>query len=725
MSSEIFKPASKTIRKILSDSDSFYEIPDYQRPYQWEPEQVEQLWDDLYSSYEASLRKPETPDAYFLGSIILIKSGDHFDVVDGQQRLTTLTILLCVVRDLCPDLDKKTQNIISQSISDKIEDKPRLRFRTSIEHQNEYEQTVLNGVQFPTKVGRQKRLSAYLTTAITFRDKLEQLETEQVEGFLRYILESVQMISITCENQSIAIKLFQVLNARGVDLNASDLIKSFLMDSLENKQRIQFMATWKQISLLGESMNEKMDSLLNYYLYFLKGNNPEAGLYEELVRLLRGREPNEVAYELKSFVVALKESTSMTNRYVYTLRYLRHEVYWKTALATAQFKNRDDVEEVSKVLRDFYYAHWIAGYTSNKIKQASFRLIQLIKENASLQAITDETNAVMEKHGVGTRIKVALAGNAYDERWLKPLLLAIEYAQTDSVPEFIHLNQRLHAEHILPVAHEKSPYWSKLFNREEGRKYVNSVANLTLLSGKKNISASNLAFADKIKKYEGKGEEGLTAFRITQRVRDRFVEVSRDWGIPELEERFKWILNEISSELGIETSKLSFGSIGSEDEYINEEASGEDVERESEAPQSFHSGCATIFNRVKNRSFVKKSTSVYEDAAGSTAFFKVSKQYDSGNYWFAVNRENRRVLDSNPRENLVVFGCGSAETLISFTGNELIPLLDEMLVTDNSESFHWHIYIERTADKFFFKLRGGGRIEITDHLLPSETTGAA
>ena len=74
---DIFKPAALTMKKLFTDSDSYYMIPDYQRPYSWGDEQVEQLWDDLFSAME------EKSDNYFLGPLILTGPHDgRFEVVD-------------------------------------------------------------------------------------------------------------------------------------------------------------------------------------------------------------------------------------------------------------------------------------------------------------------------------------------------------------------------------------------------------------------------------------------------------------------------------------------------------------------------------------------------------------------------------------------------------------------------------------------------------------------
>ena len=92
---KIFDPEYKTIKEIFEGS-FYYQIPPYQRRYSWEDEHVEKLWDDVYTAFE------NQDEEYFLGSIILTinKEQEYFNVVDCQQRLTTLTILFCCLRDL-------------------------------------------------------------------------------------------------------------------------------------------------------------------------------------------------------------------------------------------------------------------------------------------------------------------------------------------------------------------------------------------------------------------------------------------------------------------------------------------------------------------------------------------------------------------------------------------------------------------------------------------------
>ena len=99
---DIFKPESLNIKNLFGSPDSLFKIPLYQRPYSWQDEEVETLWNDLYDAYTCQ----KNPN-YFLGSIITISSENSYqDIVDGQQRLTTLMILFCVIRDLYPNINQ-------------------------------------------------------------------------------------------------------------------------------------------------------------------------------------------------------------------------------------------------------------------------------------------------------------------------------------------------------------------------------------------------------------------------------------------------------------------------------------------------------------------------------------------------------------------------------------------------------------------------------------------
>jgi uncharacterized protein with ParB-like and HNH nuclease domain len=149
---EPFKPLSLSIGELFGNKDALYKIPQYQRPYKWEDEQVDKLWDDICDAFE------NNEDNYFLGSVITAKPRDneksaYVDVVDGQQRLTTLMILFCVIRDLFPEInqDNSSDNPFAVDI-DTIEASithlgkaDRLKLYTHSQHQSDFHDFIISG----------------------------------------------------------------------------------------------------------------------------------------------------------------------------------------------------------------------------------------------------------------------------------------------------------------------------------------------------------------------------------------------------------------------------------------------------------------------------------------------------------------------------------------------------------------------------------------------------
>ena len=144
---DIFKPISLTVGELFGNKDALYQIPRYQRPYSWGDDQLDKLWDDLI---EAREHEPN----YFLGSVITAKpeeSSNYIDIVDGQQRLTTLLILLCVCRDMYPQLnisliEKDPFAVDLDMINSSIwfnGRHPRLRLRTHTQHSGDFHDFVL------------------------------------------------------------------------------------------------------------------------------------------------------------------------------------------------------------------------------------------------------------------------------------------------------------------------------------------------------------------------------------------------------------------------------------------------------------------------------------------------------------------------------------------------------------------------------------------------------
>jgi len=266
-------------------------------------------------------------------------------------------------------------------------------------------------------------------------------------------------------------------------------------------------------------------------------------------------EPKKIIHEFKRVVRIFDDIKNEDSKDLFALEYLRHDVYWKSILISAKLKEWDKVnfEKLVYLLKRFYYLYWIGGFTTTKIKQTSFNIISWIEKGKDVEFISEELDKKIKEHKVISDVIKNLKNNAYETPWFKPLLMLIEYRQIDdSNLRLFDLDKTVHLEHILPQAYLKIDYWTERFSHEIGDKLVNTIGNLTLLSGRKNIEASNRPFPDKLKTYAGiNKKEGVTGFIVTQGIYNDCKE-NGEWTKEKINERKNWIFNEVEELLDID-----------------------------------------------------------------------------------------------------------------------------------------------------------------------------
>ncbi len=552
---EIFKPESKSIKQIFGDIDAFYQMPIYQRPYSWDKERIVQLWYDILEAHKNN-KEDETIDSnYFLGSVVVVKKSDSYEVVDGQQRLTTLTILFCTLRDLNIDLNQK--KIINNSIRDLVESKERLKLTTHLNNQALFEETIIKGINFNASK-KELAENRFLQTAFYFKELILKAQQKEEEDFIPdfgefidYLFNKTTMIRIVCFNEGFAIKLFTVLNDRGLDLTPADIIKAYLLQNISNEiQRNSFVEVWKRIENTCKLSNESLMTLFNLYLYYLKNENPKRSLQEELKEQFKSKVPQTIILDIEKFANNILEiNSSSKDKDISMLKYLPQTIYWKSILATAKQIEHPDYSEIKNLISKYYYQSWISNGTSNRIKQTSFNILKKVKSKASVSEIKDLVIENLSKYD--NYIDFLNNENAYWLKWHKPLLLSLEYYEHD-VKEFVPISSDLHTEHILPKEwNRKDLNWSDNFSEETAKPLLNSLGNLTLLSGTKNILASNRNYSDKTEIYNGnsgKGFDGKTSFEITKDVINKY----NNWTSETIAERYQWILNKTREIFDIE-----------------------------------------------------------------------------------------------------------------------------------------------------------------------------
>ncbi len=277
------KAEEKRLSNIFADN-LIYEIPKYQRPYSWTEDNVSELINDIADAIDSNL------DVYFIGSIITIDKGnDLSEVVDGQQRLTTLTLIFAALRNLIENdaLKSRLQDLILPiNLFTNEPQKPRLRVRDK-ERLFFYDHILLgkkNDNKFPLSEVETRFLNNLRIIEAFFRSKNEE---DYLKIFANYLLQSVYVVFVKTDNFDSAYRLFNVLNARGLSLSNGDLLKNQLFGLAQTEQgKLKVEKKWSELEDL--ITIKHLDIFLSHYRTALKGNKAQKDLYQEYVDYLEG-----------------------------------------------------------------------------------------------------------------------------------------------------------------------------------------------------------------------------------------------------------------------------------------------------------------------------------------------------------------------------------------------------------------------------------------------------
>jgi uncharacterized protein with ParB-like and HNH nuclease domain len=218
----------RTIGHIFSDAYAF-EIPPYQRPYAWEEDQVRELLSDLLNAMDNT---SSSGGVYFLGSIVLIKSPNdpQSKVVDGQQRLTTLTILLSVLRDLTNDPEAKLsrRSYVYQKANQDSGTEDRFRLLLRQRDRPFFQNTIQNPCatdHLPDPETLQGSLKHIAENAHFLRAELQLVDEKRRNALIAFVIQRCYLVVVAVPTAEAARRIFTVLNARGLDLTPTDYLK--------------------------------------------------------------------------------------------------------------------------------------------------------------------------------------------------------------------------------------------------------------------------------------------------------------------------------------------------------------------------------------------------------------------------------------------------------------------------------------------------------------------
>ncbi|WP_024112019.1 DUF262 domain-containing protein [Helicobacter pylori] len=510
------------LRDILKD-ELYYQIPIYQRPYQWTEENCEKLLDDLFFNYE-----DDRESDYFCGSLVLIlisedsKKAKTYDVVDGQQRLSTFILLAKVLAALYSErLTEESKDYLQESLITKYGKKDRLNFNAiGFNSKKDFQYALTSFNDAPISNNKNN----YLKNAICLKNYLKKKEIEDINDFIEWLYFKVVFITITCPDADKALRIFNVLNARGLVLNATDIFKGELLKHTKEHEREEFVSRWNALSQKCSDNDLTIETLFSWYLNYLNPVTSREKMEKRLVTWFNNlnKTPLEYLKGVEDFYNAYCEVLEMQDRYAHLLSY-KDDDRLIVILCTSLLHrySESEIEALKELLVKFYYQDWVAGLVKSTREQTCCNIINALKEKKSVEDIASVVKKYLNDKNIAQRFKENMRdSNLYTKfyytgktpkknSWLKPILILANYFMSDNAnPAYIKMDDDLHVERILPQNPDPSSQWVKDFSEKERELYTHSLANLTLLGGKKNTKALSQAlnqdFKEKKEIYMGK-----------------------------------------------------------------------------------------------------------------------------------------------------------------------------------------------------------------------------
>ncbi|MDY7024981.1 MAG: DUF262 domain-containing HNH endonuclease family protein [Pseudomonadota bacterium] len=524
-------------------SNMWFRIPEYQRPYVWGNDEIDDLLDDLVFAHT------EKPDQdYFLGSFVYQskKAGsapgllfDENDLLDGQQRMTTLFMLFACIRDLVdvPQLKKGCQRSIYQEGDeyDDIPERTRITFAIRQEVQDFVDAFIIkdggtdqvSDLQGLIKTTNDPSVRNMAKAVLKIRDDLNRLSEDEdstfdLPGFYGFIRKNVLLIYVATEDLDDAFRLFTILNERGVPLRNSDILKSTNLGALNDEHdKARYAKLWEEAE--GE-LGDDFDRFLNHIRTILLKDKARLNLLDEFEhKIYHPREKEKSTGKPKPSLLSKgKETFELVDRYLKHYDQLLGGQNYDQTGGSFEFDNLIKVmltglpstDWLPPLLRYFDRFHhdrlleflvnldnqlssdWIAQYSPTKRIERMNDVIRAIESVDSVSELFSSASPFnFDNEGFTRAVNAAV----YGRRFTRYLLLKLDYLYADHSQRMSL--EFLSVEHVLPQNPKPESQWRKDFTDEQREEWTHRLGNLVLITTKKNTSQGNKDYKDKRSQY--------------------------------------------------------------------------------------------------------------------------------------------------------------------------------------------------------------------------------
>ncbi|WP_341526227.1 DUF262 domain-containing protein [Nostoc sp. UHCC 0302] len=534
-----------TLEELFQD---FYVVKAYQREYVWEEKQVLELLEDVYEPFLDN--KSGTDWECFIGSIIVCKSQELYELIDGQQRMTTAYLILCAVRDFLQKLNPNepvgkleefiTSYFVEQNGNEKFKERIELQYDEESRNVLEKIAKKQNFEDISDNSSVQRIKNAYQVALTFLKDEFTEDEAaiQQVKLFFARFIKNVRVVRVETKSMSHALKVFATINNRGVGLDAVDLLKNLMFIQIKDKDFEKLKNKWKEMLKILYKSNENP---IRFLRYFIISKYDSERIREDKIYEWFDKNKEKCGYEDKPFefidsllksakaFANFKEGNDMfgkMNRYLVNISYLSTSQHFVLLLA-AQHLSREMFTELCKHIENFLFIYIITQARSSKLEilfvEWASKLRQINDKQSLDKFITEEIRTEKQK----LCEKFLLAFRQLNEDSVRKKIMQYILAKlTQYIDELAYgeieahtylknyINKNVEIEHILPQNHEVV---KSLFNKPEQiyKKYVKYLGNLTLIEKSINTSIKNKPFEFKKNAYQ------KSKFLITKSIAER------------------------------------------------------------------------------------------------------------------------------------------------------------------------------------------------------------
>lgn len=579
------------------ESNIVYSIPRYQREYTWGKFQWERLFDDLM----------ENETGYFLGSIICINQSQDalatqtLEVVDGQQRLTTISILLASIYSalkaqpsLTDDEQFELLKLKNKLVMRKDPKQPRLIPQVQNSNQLDYFYVLslaglLEDKEYPGNAGNRRVLKAYRY----FIDKINAYLTESASNahFFQALLEKVNaatLVKIEVHSHSDAYTLFESLNNRGVPLTAIDLIKNKLLALMEKKEPGNIEVNydkWKQvIDALGDDYNVQERFFRQYYNAYrfelkeivnvsvaTKSNLMQ--IYERLVQHDPKQFLDDMVRLTKIYAGIINRKSVEGERLKELLKSLERvqaaPSYLLLLILFDKQKKLDISTQQLESIVDYLIRFFVRRNMTDLPPTRDLTKIFMVLVEQCLNKKGDEITTLVKKHlfdqsASDEQFKDSLIGQIYEENKAvtRFVLCSLEEEQMtrERYKDLWEIKGKQHVwtiEHIFPQGENIPDSWVTMIakgDRNLARQYLNShvhqLGNLTISAYNSNLG--NKSFSEKRDREDNKGR--LVGYKnglfLNTKLKDE-----TEWTIEKIEKRTQYLAGLILAKYSLQLVK--------------------------------------------------------------------------------------------------------------------------------------------------------------------------